>query len=761
MVSLSVLFWIGLGPFLWQSQLLMDRMNQRILRSMLICFKRIRLEQARYIDVCGDIDDCLRMYLVWADATEWAKGMLAPALADALLTDGHWSSLFFKYSVPAAAAPLLGDSGTGSEDAQFLFLHVRLAMGMLKHCIAYALQPQSVPWVFALLLGENYGRISTVLASLRSTWELILKLEASPNPVHKDIVKRLPLLQWVVLREPMMLLENAGWRLDNSWGELALKYTRAMFKGISNTMGLENDFNVLRDNEAREARHTVRGDGTLQALAISSLNSRYEGQVPLVSVEAEDVGEARSFHCRPSFFRASDAPTSKQTLGVDPWGLVNDRAAWPSTKSDVFNDTQSPLLKAVERAPEDAWGNLWMCRLLKEHMLITEAKSGKLFYVLGVAKWTASLLELVSERPGEATVVADPRLFHPTVLATSLNQYSCHSYNLFCRFERSAVQVGCTVLATASMLEYCCSNFLHLLRVETLKDILDDGHVDYQRSASQLDLASKVLEHAGSSDAVVENMLERIQALMAKRARKKKPSGSPGCGGQEEPEGGEAEEEDPDEAAEPVAVPPILQQLAEGEVNFLLGKGGADKALNEEEQDVGLDFLAKVAGKDEGTDQMPAKRRRSGPQPKESSAPSSSSGAEAAAVGSMYIGGSGGGSAPSSSSVAEEAAALGSAGEGGEGPEPADFSGLPPHREPGGLRMPRADDMVPPDPRCALRKYVPADAAPYWIAILPGGSAYLGKKSKSRCFHTPAQEVLAKQSCYAWLVQAVRANALG
>ena len=368
-----------------------------------------------------------------------------------------------------------------------------------------------------------------------------------------------------------------------------------------------------------------------------------------------------------------------------------------------------------------------------------------------MTKWTASLLELASEHPAEATVVADPRLFHPTVPVTSLGQYRCHTYNLFCRFERTAVQVGCAVLATASMLEYCCSNFLHLLRVETLEDILDNGHIDYRRSASQLDLASKVLEYSDSSDAVKEDMLEKIRALMAKRARSRKPSGSPGSGGQEEPEG-EVEEEDPDEAAEPVAVPSILQQLAEGEVNFILGKGGADKALNEEEQDVGLDFLAKVAEKDEGTDQMLAKRRRSAPKPEPMA----------------HEGGQGLGGGPASSSSAPsplappEPEVLGSAaGEESEGPEPADYSGPPRHREPGGIRTPRADDMVPPDPRCALRKYVPADAAPYWIAILPRGSAYQGKKSKSRCFHTPAQEVLAKPSCYAWLVQAVRANALG
>eukprot|EP00969_Alexandrium_andersonii_P373624 15484465-Alexandrium_andersonii.AAC.1 len=53
------------------------------------------------------------------------------------------------------------------------------------------------------------------------------------------------------------------------------QYVRAMFGNLGNTLGLENTFNDLRDNEGRGARRKTRSNERLQSLAVSSLTTRY------------------------------------------------------------------------------------------------------------------------------------------------------------------------------------------------------------------------------------------------------------------------------------------------------------------------------------------------------------------------------------------------------------------------------------------------------------------------------------------------------
>ena len=69
----------------------------------------------------------------------------------------------------------------------------------------------------------------------------------------------MPFVKWRVFREPMELLALAKWRLDNPAGERALEYIRCLFGGILNTVGVENGFNDLRDNEVRAAEQLVPG----------------------------------------------------------------------------------------------------------------------------------------------------------------------------------------------------------------------------------------------------------------------------------------------------------------------------------------------------------------------------------------------------------------------------------------------------------------------------------------------------------------------
>eukprot|EP00969_Alexandrium_andersonii_P264626 11696405-Alexandrium_andersonii.AAC.1 len=83
---------------------------------------------------------------------------------------------------------------------------------------------------------------------MRRLLDVVRELETSALPGARALWAALPCLEWTVIREPLALLE-AG-----HLGALQA-YASALSEGLGNTLGLENTFNDLRDNEARGARH--------------------------------------------------------------------------------------------------------------------------------------------------------------------------------------------------------------------------------------------------------------------------------------------------------------------------------------------------------------------------------------------------------------------------------------------------------------------------------------------------------------------------
>eukprot|EP00974_Lingulodinium_polyedra_P055225 5310070-Lingulodinium_polyedra.AAC.1 len=69
-----------------------------------------------------------------------------------------------------------------------------------------------------------------------------------------------------------------------------------MLAQVQNTLGLENGFNDLRDNEVRSARHKTRSPNYLQAVANRNMDHRYKDSAPLVDVAPETHGKVRSAH---------------------------------------------------------------------------------------------------------------------------------------------------------------------------------------------------------------------------------------------------------------------------------------------------------------------------------------------------------------------------------------------------------------------------------------------------------------------------------
>jgi hypothetical protein len=714
----------------------MDQMNQRILRSVLVVFRRIRLHQADYIKHACSPEACRRFFAEWADSAHWSSTQLAPTLDDSLFQSTTWTRLSLTSVVGEAPVPLLGDSTAESEDERLLTIHVRLTMGALRHMLGYGRLPQSPPWSFVRLLYCQTGgkACSSILGELRAFWSITVYLETSHDRFHLELADQLPMTRWTVYREPMQLLERAAWDSSSPWYPLALSYIKAMWEGVTNTMGLENGFNDLRDNEIRGARHKARSDSTIHALAISSLCSRYKETVGMVVVGPEDMGSQARFHCKASIYKGEAAPTTAASIGVDPGGLVTDRAAWPSTNSDTFNQTQLALLRVLTVAPPTAWPKLWMARLLREHMVVTEVLTNKVFYVLGCTKWTALLLELSLVGGDGAWITADASAFHGCVPVVALDQYRCHTYAVVSESSHGGLRMGFHLDEVTSMLAYCCQHWLHLLQVKTLLGICAALTLQVRRNASQLELAIAVLTCCAVSEEVMADMVARIKAIMAKRCRKTKSQ--PSQHGDTAEQGQEEDERDEEEEAHgPVLVPDILNDLAAGEVDFVLGKVDASKAITEEETDEALDRLSEAAA---AAATGPAAKR-----PRVAKPPSAaSSSRDPVAL------------PPSEEEPDVDAMEVVE----NTGPPDLPEAGAPEARP---LRVPAAEDLVSPHVRCALRMYARPGVAPYWIASLPQGLVFEGRRTHSRVFHTPAGELLARQLGYAWLVRAVAAGVLG
>ena len=117
-----------------------------------------------------------------------------------------------------------------------------------------------MPWVFCLLL--DTGTRAETLAWLKVAYEVIRTLRSSSMAIHAELLAKLHFLKWTVVIEVLELLQQCGWSLEGDSDSVlvAMQYIRALFQGLKNTLGLENGFNDLRDNEV-SYRGTLKSSG--------------------------------------------------------------------------------------------------------------------------------------------------------------------------------------------------------------------------------------------------------------------------------------------------------------------------------------------------------------------------------------------------------------------------------------------------------------------------------------------------------------------
>ena len=112
--------------------------------------------------------------------------------------------------------------------------------------------------------------------------------------------------------------------------QAGLRYVTSMYSEYFNSFGDEQGFNDIRDDERRRAKHHQRGDGTLHAMAISSMASRWaesaeEHRPKLVKLDEEAISSSRTVHVDPSTYRVAEAPTHPKKVGFKISDLTNSR----------------------------------------------------------------------------------------------------------------------------------------------------------------------------------------------------------------------------------------------------------------------------------------------------------------------------------------------------------------------------------------------------------------------------------------------------
>ena len=400
----------------------------------------------------------------------------------------------------------------------------------------------------------------------------------------------------------------------------ALVYVDKMFRGVGNTLGLENAYNDLRDNETRAARHQQRSVDVLQSLSISSMHSRYKDLIPLPEVTPEVLGKVGSVHCNRDIFD----PTKHQLPKAKALDMTQiDQGGWLSTRVDMFPRTQLSLMHALMGSSAEQWADLWMVGLLRPHMLLSRIDTHEGILVLVVDKWSYSYLELDGVSPFFTLKKDKVKVCHLQPF-DGLDKYLAHDYTIGIAFQDQGATLQLSSSEVFTVPKYCAKRSIHLMTTDTLRKILGHYKISMKGLRTIRQLAEEFLTLCTVFGEERESILAMVDARAKRRSKKQTTSGEAVDAGDDgEHEAFEEVEE------EPVPVPAILKRLAPAEVAYMhSGVAPAGAALNEEEDDYGIEVQKTRLL--EKSDRLPAKppvEKHVAPKP---SAAASSSSAPAA-----------------------------------------------------------------------------------------------------------------------------------
>lgn len=499
---------------------LMDDLNQRVLRSTLTIFKTLRNHQKAYVAHCADTHRCLQHLLLWSDPDGWKSKILVPTMETSLCLGSTWDWLGFAKGFERTPCPLEGhpEKDELNEDQECLLLHFRQTMAALSQISKVAVVSGSPPWSFVLVLSENPDLRLWALGQMKKVWDLVVFLEASKDSYHAALLEHLHVTRWAVFREPLLLFEAAGWRLVGPSARIAIQYLTKVFSGVMNTMGLENTFNDMRDCETRMARHKGRSPQLLSAVSIASLQNRYEGKIPLVAIPDEATGNKR-YALKADVFKADSVPD----VGVSLEGLVNRKAEpWATASCDQMTSMHLPLFHALLATEERTlWPMLWVSGLVRSGMVLREVASKRTHYVLHGGRWAATTLELQTQDALTEVVVPSLEAVHTCVPITSLSDYQVLSYEVVSEYHSQGVRVGCEIVTADTLLTFVCKHTLPTLTMNILRLLAGhvQPHLKLKKTATFKELCTHIIDACDDtlSDQDREAMIAKIDALVAKR----------------------------------------------------------------------------------------------------------------------------------------------------------------------------------------------------------------------------------------------------
>ena len=173
------------------------RPHQLLVLVLIIALKCLVVTAVRlHFILCQDVG-CPRSankYLaLWASPTAYLAECVLPVLGDS------WSVQNLQYigflgSVPPVPVPLFDEGlidGDVTEEQDLLTLHFRLFLSHVANLMLFSVLHQSPPWQWVLYLAGGGSTRRQVLDRMQAFWELVLRLEASADPLEQSFSKLL------------------------------------------------------------------------------------------------------------------------------------------------------------------------------------------------------------------------------------------------------------------------------------------------------------------------------------------------------------------------------------------------------------------------------------------------------------------------------------------------------------------------------------------------------------------------------------------
>ena len=186
----------------------------------------------------------------------------------------------------------------------------------------------------------------------------------------------------------------------------AKEYVEAMWDGLVTTLGLEENYNDLRDVERRRAKHSQLSPESIQACSIKSVLTRYEGtksDVEVVQLAEKDFSAGGILSIDPESFTLEGAATTKEKLGDDVADVLR-KSLWHGTTPGSFVENQCLLLEALRCSLQNDWRCLFLAGMYKPGMIVRRArrrgrtKTGVILQAFGYLLRILWLEEQLSDR---------------------------------------------------------------------------------------------------------------------------------------------------------------------------------------------------------------------------------------------------------------------------------------------------------------------------------------------------------------------------